>query len=140
MAALAEYTTPLILLDLGTATTIELVDKGNTYMGGCIIPGVRISLDALTSRTAQLPGINLDTPKKVIGKNTVDCMRSGIMYGTAAMVDGMLDRVEEEFGDHTTVVATGGNAPVIVKYCRNNIIYDKYLLMEGLYQIYQKNK
>lgn len=73
-------------------------------------PGVRVSLEALTSRTAQLPGIRLDRPKKVIGKNTVDCMRSGIMYGTAAMLDGMLDRVEEELGYSTTVVATGGMA------------------------------
>ena len=86
VAALAEYEPPLILMDLGTATTIEVVDRGSTYLGGCIIPGVRTSLDALTSRAAQLPGIRLDRPGRVIGKNTVDCMRSGIMYGTAAML------------------------------------------------------
>ncbi len=140
VAALAEYDPPLTLLDLGTATTIEVVDKGNTYLGGCIIPGVRISLDALTSRTAQLPGIRLDQPKKVIGKNTVDCMRSGIMYGTAAMLDGMLDRVEEELGFSTTVVATGGMAQFIVPLCRREIRLEKDLLLKGLSIIYQKNQ
>ena len=139
VAALAEYEPPLTLLDLGTATTIEVVGKGNTYLGGCIIPGVRVSLEALTSRTAQLPGISLDRPKKVIGKNTVDCMRSGIMYGTAAMLDGMLDRVEEELGFSTTVVATGGMAQFIVPLCRREIRLERDLLLKGLNIIYQKN-
>lgn len=140
VAALAEYDPPLTLLDLGTATTIEVVDKGSTYLGGCIIPGVRISLDALTTRTAQLPGISLDRPRRVIGKNTVDCMRSGIMYGTAAMLDGMLDRVEEELGFSTTVVATGGMAKFIIPLCRREIRLEKDLLLKGLYILYQKNK
>jgi len=140
VAALAEYEPPLTLLDLGTATTIEVVGKGSTYLGGCIIPGVRISMDALTSRTAQLPGISLDQPKRVIGKNTVDCMRSGIMYGTAAMLDGMLERVEEELGFATTVVATGGMAQFIAPLCRREIKLEKDLLLKGLNIIYQKNK
>ena len=140
VAALSEYAPPLTLLDLGTATTIEVVGKGSTYLGGCIIPGVRISLDALTSRTAQLPGIRLDRPGKIIGKNTVDCMRSGIMYGTAAMLDGMLDRVEEELGFSTTVVATGGMAQFIVPLCRREIRLEKDLLLKGLNIIYQKNR
>ena len=140
VAALAEYEPPLTLLDLGTATTIEVVGKGSTYLGGCIIPGVRISMDALTSRTAQLPGISLDQPKRVIGKNAVDCMRSGIMYGTAAMLDGMLDRVEEELGFSTTVVATGGMAKFIVPLCRREIRLEKDLLLKGLNILYQKNK
>lgn len=139
VAALAEYEPPLTLLDLGTATTIEVVGKDNTYLGGCIIPGVRISVDALTSRTAQLPGIQLDRPKKVIGKNTVDCMRSGIMYGTAAMLDGMLDRVEEELGCPTTVVATGGMAPFVIPLCRRKIKVERDLLLKGLNIIYKKN-
>ena len=129
----------LTLLDLGTATTIEVVDRGNTYVGGCIIPGVRVSLEALTSRTAQLPGIRLDRPKKVIGKNTVDCMRSGIMYGTAAMLDGMLDRVEEELGYSTTVVATGGMAQFIAPLCRREMTLEKDLLLKGLNILYKKN-
>lgn len=139
VAALAEFEPPLTLLDLGTATTIEVVGKGSTYLGGCIIPGVRVSLEALTSRTAQLPGIRLDKPKKVIGKNTIDCMRSGIMYGTAAMLDGMLDRVEEELGYPTTVVATGGMAPFVVPLCRREIRVDRDLLLKGLNIIYKKN-
>ena len=140
VAAMAEYEPPLTLLDLGTATTIEVVGKGSAYLGGCIIPGVRISLEALTSRTAQLPGISLDRPKKIIGKNTVDCMRSGIMYGTAAMLDGMLERVEEELGFATTVVATGGMAQFIAPLCRREIKLEKDLLLKGLNIIYQKNK
>lgn len=140
VAALAEYEPPLTLLDLGTATTIEVVGKGSAYLGGCIIPGVRISLEALTSRTAQLPGIRLDKPRRVIGKNTVDCMRSGIMYGTAAMIDGMLDRVEEELGSPTTVVATGGMAQFVVPLCRRKMYLEKDLLLKGLNIIYQKNR
>ena len=140
VAALAEYEPPLILLDLGTATTIEVVDRGNTYLGGCIIPGVRISLEALTSRTAQLPGINLDKPKQVIGKNTVDCMRSGIMYGTAAMLDGMLDRVEEELGFQAKVVVTGGMAQFIAPLCRREMSLERDLLLKGLNILYKKNK
>ena len=140
VAALAEYKPPLILMDLGTATTLEVVGEDNSYLGGCIIPGVRISLDALTSRTAQLPGIRLEQPKRVIGKNTVDCMRSGIMYGTAAMIDGMLDRIEEELGTSTTVVATGGIAQFIIPLCHREIKLEKDLMLKGLNLIYQKNK
>lgn len=139
VAALAEYEPPLTLVDMGTATTIEVVGKGNTYLGGCIIPGVRVSLEALTSKTAQLPGIQLDRPRKVIGKNTVDCMRSGVMFGAAAMLDGMLDRVEEELGSRATVVATGGMAQFIVPLCRREIKLEKDLLLKGLNIIYQKN-
>ena len=139
VAALAQFEPPLTLLDLGTATTIEVVGKGGAYLGGCIIPGVRVSLEALTSRTSQLPGIRLDRPKRVIGKNTVDCMRSGIMYGTAAMIDGMLDRVEEELGCPTTVVATGGMAPFVVPLCRREIRVDRDLLLKGLSILYEKN-
>jgi len=139
VAALAEYEPPLALLDLGTATTIDIVDKGNTYIGGCIMPGVRISLEALTSRTAQLPGISLDRPRRVIGKNTVDCMRSGVMYGAAAMLDGMLDRVEEELGYPVTVIATGGISQFVVPLCRREIKVEKDLLLKGLNAIYQKN-
>ncbi len=139
VAALSEYEPPLTLLDLGTATTIEVVDKGNVYLGGCIIPGVRISLEALTSRAAQLPGIQLDRPKRVIGKNTVDCMRSGVMYGAAAMLDGMIDRVEEELGCPTTVVATGGMAQFVCPLCKREIHLERDLLLKGLNLIYKKN-
>ena len=139
VAALAEYKPPLALMDLGTATTIEIVDENCTYIGGCILPGVRVSLDALTSRTAQLPGINLDQPKRVIGKNTVDCMRSGIMHGTAAMLEGLVERMEEELGYKTTVIATGGIAQFVVPLCKRDIKLERDLLLKGLNIIYKKN-
>ena len=109
-------------------------------MGGISFPGVRVSLDALTSRTAQLPGISLDQPKNVIGKNTVDCMRSGMMYGTAAMLDGLIDRIEDELGHSSTLIATGGLAQFITPLCRHQIILEKNLLLKGLNLIYKKNK
>lgn len=140
VAALAEYKAPLILMDLGTATTIEVVEPENTYLGGVIIPGVKISLDALTSRAAQLPGISLDKPRQVIGKNTIDCMRSGMIYGTASMIDGLIDRMEEELGHPSTLVATGGMAQFITPLCRHDIILEKDLLLKGLNIIYKKNK
>lgn len=140
VAALAEYEAPLILMDLGTATTIEVVEPGNKYMGGVIFPGVRVSLDALTSRAAQLPGISLDKPKHVIGKNTVDCMRSGMMYGTAAMLDGLIERIEGELGHQATIIATGGMAQFVTPLCKREIKLDKNLLLKGLNEIYKKNK
>ena len=107
----------------------------------CLIPLLHVIALSLSSKTAQLPYISLEVPSHVIGKNTIDCMRSGIVYGTAGMLDGVIDRIREQFSGRTlSVVATGGNAPVIVKYCRNKIVYDKYLLMDGLWAIYQKNK
>ena len=140
VAALAEYEAPLILMDLGTATTLEVVEPNNLYMGGVIIPGVRVSLDALTSRAAQLPGISLDKPKTVIGKNTIDCMRSGMMYGTAAMIDGLVERMEAELGHRCTLVATGGMAQFITPLCKREIILEKNLLLKGLNILYKKNK
>ena len=140
VAALAEYKPPMILMDLGTATTIEVVEPGNMYLGGVIFPGVKISLDALTSRTAQLPGISLDKPKNIIGRNTVDCMRSGMMYGTAAMIDGIVERIEEELGHKSTLIATGGLAQFITPLCKREIILERDLLLKGLNIIYKKNK
>ncbi len=140
VAALAEYQAPLILMDMGTATTIEVVEPENHYMGGVIFPGVMVSLDALTSRAAQLPGISLDKPRNVIGKNTVDCMRSGMMYGTASMIDGIIDRISEELGHESTIIATGGLAQFITPLCKHEIILEKELLLKGLNIIYKKNK
>lgn len=140
VAALAEYQAPLILMDMGTATTIEVVEPENLYMGGVIFPGVKLSLDALTSRAAQLPGISLDEPKQVIGKNTVDCLRSGMMYGTAAMTDGIVDRIEAELGHPSTLIATGGLAQFITPLCKHKVILEKDLLLKGLNIIYKKNK
>ena len=140
VAALAEYKAPLILMDMGTATTIEVVEPDNRYVGGIIFPGVRVSLEALTSRAAQLPGISLDKPQQVIGKNTIDCMRSGMMYGTAAMLDGLIERIEEELGHQCTIVATGGLAKFITPLCKRDIILEGDLLLKGLNIIFKKNK
>ncbi len=140
VAAMAEYRPPLIIMDLGTATTIDVVEPDNVYMGGVIFPGVRVSLDALTSRATQLPGISLEKPKRVIGKNTVDCMRSGMMYGTAAMIDGMVERIEEELGHRSTLIATGGMAQFIIPLCKREIILEKDLLLKGLNILYKRSK
>ena len=140
VAALAEYKAPLILMDMGTATTMEVVEPDNVYMGGVIFPGVKVSLEALTSRAAQLPAISLDRPKQVIGKNTVDCMRSGMMFGTAAMIDGLVERMEEELGHSCTIIATGGMAQFVTPLCKRKIILEKDLLLKGLNIIYKKNK
>ena len=140
VAALAEYKAPLILMDLGTATTMEVVEPDNVYLGGVIFPGVKVSLEALTSRAAQLPAISLDKPKQVIGKNTVDCMRSGMMYGTAAMIDGLIERMEEELGHSSTIIATGGMAQFVTPLCKREIILEKDLLLKGLNIIYKKNR
>ena len=140
VAALREYPAPLILIDMGTATIISYISEKRSYEGGLMFPGVRVSLDALSHHTAQLPSISLQHPKHLIGKNTEDCMRSGIVYGTAGMLDGVIDRIREMLnGTEPSIVATGSNAPVIARYCRNHVVYDKYLLMEGLWAIYQKN-
>ena len=140
VGALDAYTMPCVIIDMGTATTIEVIVQDNVYIGGVIFPGVKLSLDALTSRAAQLPGISLDQPSKVIGKNTVDCMRSGMMYGTAAMIDGLVERIEEELGHQATLIATGGLAQFITPLCRREIILEKDLLLKGLNIIYKKNK
>ncbi len=105
-----------------------------------ILPGLRVSLDSLSSKTAQLPSISLDIPQKVIGKNTIDCMRSGIMYGNAGMIDGIIERMEEELGEKATVIATGGLSRFVVPLCRHTIIYDEALLMKGLWILYEKNR
>ena len=141
VAALEKFEPPIITIDMGTATTIGVISEWRTYEGGMLLPGVNVSLEALSRRTAQLPAISLQYPKALIGKTTEECMRSGIVYGTAGMLDGIIDRIREEFpGQTMNVVATGGSAPVIVRYCRNHIVYDKHLLMDGLWTIYQKNR
>ena len=141
VAALEKYAPPIIMIDMGTATTIGVISEGRTYEGGMLLPGVNVSLEALSRQTAQLPAISLQPPKTLIGKTTEDCMRSGIVYGTAGMLDGIIDRIREEFpGKTVSIVATGGNAPFIVKFCRNQILYDKTLLMKGLWAIYKRNQ
>ena len=140
VAALREHKPPMIVVDMGTATTMMVLNKDGAFIGGCIAPGVKISLDALTDRTALLPGLQLDTPKKAIGRNTIDCMRSGIMMGAACMLDGMVARMEEELGYKTTVIVTGGIAKFVTPMCKTPVIYDKDLLVKGLAILYRENK
>ena len=139
VAALQEHEAPLIIVDMSSTTTMTVLDKNGTLIGGSIGPGVKMSLDALTDRTALLPGLQLDQPKKVIGRNTTDCMRSGVMLGAACMVDGMVERMEQELGYWATVIATGSIARFIVPMCRREVIYDKDLLVKGLAALYREN-
>lgn len=139
VAAIAEYGAPLLLVDMGTATTITAIDESGAFVGGCICPGVKISMEALTGRTAQLPGISLDEPRCAIGKNTRDSMRSGIMLGAAAMLDGLLDRMESELGAKVTVVATGGISKFVLPLCRRKMVYDRSLMLKGLKLLYARN-
>ena len=124
---------------MGTATTVSVIDNNKNYLGGMIIPGVKASQEALTSRTSLLQSISLEPPKRIIGTNTIDCMKSGAIYGNAATLDGIIDRMEEELGEKATVVATGGLSKCIVPYCKRDIIVDDDLLLKGLRLIYQKN-
>ncbi|MCM1126064.1 MAG: type III pantothenate kinase [Lachnospiraceae bacterium] len=139
VAGLKYYGAPIIMIDMGTATTISVVDQNKNYIGGMILPGVKVSLESLVNRTSQLPRISLEAPKKIIGKNTIDCMKSGIIMGQAACMDGMIERIWEELGCHADVVATGGLAGCIVPYCKKKIIYDNELTLKGLDIIYRKN-
>ena len=130
VGALAEHEPPIIIIEMGTATTMSVIDKNGRYVGGAILPGLRVSLDSMSASTAQLPRISLDTPRRVIGKNTIDCMRSG----------GMLDRIEEELGEKTSIIATGGISKIVLPLCSHTITYDGALLMKGLLHLYEKNR
>ena len=132
VAGISGYPVPLILIDMGTATTASVVNSKKQYVGGMILPGVGVSLDALTARASQLSGISIDAPRHVIGKNTIECMKSGVLYSNAAALDGIIDRIEEELGEKATVVATGGLAKKIVPHCKREIILDEELLLRGL--------
>ena len=138
VAGIAEYPLPLIVIDMGTATTLSAIDAEGRYLGGSIIPGASTSLEGMVSRTAQLPRISFEAPPHAIGKNTVDCMKSGSVIGSACMLDGMIERFEEELGSKATVVATGGLARFVVPHCRHEIIFDDTLLLKGLYIIYKR--
>jgi type III pantothenate kinase len=139
VAVLAEYGAPACIIDMGTATTITALDKDGVFRGGTIHPGIRLSLNALTSGTAQLPAISLEPPRKAIGTNTVESMRSAMLLGTACMLDGMAERFEEELGYPMQVIATGGLARLVTPLCRRKIILDDKLLLKGLREIYRRN-
>ncbi len=140
VASVEEYSVPQIVIDLGTATTVSAIDKNKRFLGGAILPGVAVSHDALIGKTSQLPKVAFEKPKKIIGSNTIDSIKSGILYGNAGAIDGIIERFEEELGEKCTVIATGGLAKVIVPLCRREIIVDEDLLLKGLMLIYEKNK
>ena len=140
VAAMQDYPLPVIVLDMGTATTITVVDKGNKFLGGAIVPGVALSMNALSSGTSLLHKVPIEAPKKCISVTTTECMQSGAIYGNAALVDGMIDRFQKELGCPASVVATGGIAARIVPHCTHKIVYDDNLLLRGLGIIYRKNR
>ena len=140
VGAYEKYGGPLIMIFMGTATVIAYVDSDFAYRGGIIAPGAGISLDALTQNGALLPSVDLKAPKSVIRTNTIDCIRSGLMYGTACMLDGMIDKFTEECKEECILIATGGLAPSMIKNCSHNIIFDENIILEGLNNIYQRNR
>ena len=140
VAGIHEYSLPLAIIDMGTASTVSVVDEKKHYVGGMIFPGMGVSLDALTARASQLSGISIEAPRRIIGKNTIECMKSGVIYSNAAALDGIVDRIEEELGQKITVVATGGLARKIIPHCKREILLDEDLLLKGLLIIYEKNR
>ena len=140
VAAIAEYPAPMLVFDMGTANTVCVIDKNKNYIGGMIYPGIGVSLDSLTANASQLGGIGIEAPGHIIGKNTVECMKSGVIYSSAAAIDGIIDRLVEEMNGDVTVIATGGLAKKIVPFCRRKIILDDNLLLKGLEVIYRKNR
>lgn len=140
VAAINQYPVPLIVIDMGTATTISVVDRNKNYLGGLIMTGMGVAADALIQRTAQLPKIDFERPSSVIGRNTIDCMKSGALYSNACAIDGIIQHIEEELGEPCTAVATGGLAPVVIPLCRRKVHVNSDLLISGLAIIYRKNK
>lgn len=139
VASIAKYPSPQVIFDLGTATTASVIDENKTYVGGVLLCGVKTAVNAISSGTAQLPQVDISAPKKVICSNTIDCMRAGAVYGNAAMVDGLVERFEQELGKKLTVVVTGGLGKTISGECKTETIYDENLLLDGLRIIFEKN-
>jgi len=133
------YESPALIIDMGTATKIMVVNEKGAFTGVSILPGVIMGLTALADGTAQLPRVSLETPRAIISKNTADCMKSGAIYGNASMIDGMIDRINEETGKVLPVYATGGLAPVIIPHCKHEIKLDVDLVLKGLNILYKKN-
>lgn len=139
VAGIAKYPCPQIIFDLGTATTASVIDKNATYLGGAIVCGVKTAINAVSLGTAQLNQVDISAPEKVIATNTADCMKSGAVFGTAALLDGLVRRFERELGEKATVIVTGGLGRTIIKECESDMVYDENLLIDGLRIIYEKN-
>ncbi len=140
VAGIAEYPVPLLIFDMGTANTVCVIDKNKNYIGGMIYPGIEVSLNSLTANASQLGGVGIEVPGNIVGKNTIDCMKSGMIYSAAAAIDGIIDRLSEELEGEVTTVATGGLAKKIIPQCRRKVILDDDLLLKGLEIIYNKNR
>ena len=139
VASIDKYPCPQIIFDLGTATTASVIDKNKCYIGGAVLCGVKTAINAISAGTAQLPQVDISAPDKVICSNTIDCMRSGAVFGAAACIDGLVARIEAELGEKTTVIITGGLGKTISKECQTEVVYDENLLIDGLRIIYNKN-
>ena len=140
VGALASYELPVIIVDLGTATKMFVLDKNGGFIGGAILPGIAISMSALAAGTSQLPRVPIEAPAKCISANTIDCMKSGAVFGAASAVDGMLERFEAELGERAQVVATGGLADVVYRHCKHKVVHDPNLTLRGLGIIFEKNR
>ncbi|MBQ9237254.1 MAG: type III pantothenate kinase [Prevotella sp.] len=142
IGALELYGAPAIVFDFGTATTVGIINGKETFVGGMIIPGVKTSLNALSSRASQLPVIDIEKPRNMIGRNTLECMQSGILYGTAAMIDGLIDRLLPLIGtnDNVKLIATGGMMKYITPYCQHKIIVEEFLQFKGILHATKQKK
>ena len=139
-AAIMLYKPPLVAIDFGTAITFDVVSKKGEYLGGMIIPGLRISLEAMAERTALLPRIKLARPKEFIGKDTRNSMLSGIIYGFAALTDDLSQSLKRRIGKNARVIGTGGNIELICKYCKKIDVVDRDITLKGLNLIYEAAK
>lgn len=140
VAVKAHYDLPAIVIDFGTATTFDVIDTGGIYRGGVIAPGVRLSMEALTSRAAKLPKINIENPGHVIGKNTLDAMQSGMYWGYIGMIDTIVERIKAECHSDMHVIATGGLAPMYAENAKSIDVVDEHLIFKGVLDVYKSHK
>ena len=140
VAAHYVHGSPSLIIDMGTATKMMVVNDEGRFIGVSIMAGVMMSMKALSSGTAQLPQFSLDAPSHAIGTNTIDCMKSGAVFGHAAMIDGMIDRFCAEYGEELPLIATGGYSGAIIPHCKHNVTIDPDLVLKGLHIIYKRNK
>lgn len=141
VSAVTKYDSPVIVIDIGTATTFSVINGKKEYLGGMIAPGPYTSIKALATMTSQLPEIEITDINKVIGTNTIDCIKIGTITAHAAMIDGMLEKVLNTLNEpNVKMIATGGNSKRIIEMCTHKIIWDENLIFDGIYEIYQRNK